>query len=113
CEMHHRVDLVSGENSLKGLTIAHICTIEGRDRPSGNLRHALECHPVRIAQIVDDDHFVARSQQRDTGVRTDVAGTAGHEHTCHAALRTMKVMARTCAASIWREYQSCPAADIC
>ena len=47
---------------------------------AGKLLDTLQTFRIGIAQIVDDDHAVAAFQQLQTGMGTDIAGTAGNKN---------------------------------
>jgi len=46
---------------------------------AGDLLDTVNDFSLAVAEVVEDNHLVTRFKQLHDGVRTDVAGTAGHE----------------------------------
>ena len=51
-----------------------------RDRLAGNAFDPPDHGRARVGEIVDDDDVVAGGEELDAGVRADVTGAAGDEH---------------------------------
>ena len=71
------VDGVFAEHLFESGGVAHVLLVEAH-RFAGDLPDALDRLGGRVAQVVDDDHAVARLQQFDAGMRADVARPARH-----------------------------------
>jgi len=60
----------------EGVPIAQVDPVE-RQLPAGDLLHAVDRTRAAVRQVVDDHDVVARREQLDAGMASDVPGAAG------------------------------------
>ena len=77
--MNDAINGIFCENFPKQGFVPHIAFVK-RQSFAGKLLHPLQGLGVGVAQIVDDNHITTQFQQFQTGVRTDIAGTAGNKY---------------------------------
>jgi hypothetical protein len=78
-EMDHRTDIVLGKQAGQQLGIGDIAL----HHRNGSAKNALNAaHRLRraIAEVVQHQHRIARLDELDTGMRTNVTGAAGHQN---------------------------------
>ena len=65
---------------LDGQLVANIALYQNRLTPC-DLLDPVECFWVTVAEVVENNNFVAGLKQLDAGVGSDVTGTAGNQNT--------------------------------
>ena len=78
-KMDHRVETVGSEKLAQGAAITNIELRKPRP-PANAPRDALEHRGLAVAEVVDDEDFMARRHQLDHGVGTDVTRAAADEN---------------------------------
>jgi hypothetical protein len=74
----HRIDGVGLEQLAQRCLVADVGAVEGEQLAPAisSTRRGLG---LAVAEVIDDDHLVARAKEFDAGMGADVAGAAGHE----------------------------------
>ena len=80
-EVNNRVDLVLIEDTLHRCTIHHIIRIELHLLP-GDLLDPVDRLLIRVIQVIDDDHIIARVQKLHTCMASDISSTTCYKN-CH------------------------------
>ncbi|KFB71670.1 MAG: hypothetical protein AW09_003180 [Candidatus Accumulibacter phosphatis] len=76
--MNYRIDRCRSKDRSQQLVVTDIALEEERPLP-GNLCHTIEHFIAAVREIIDNGHGVARGEQCDTGMRSDIAGTTSDQ----------------------------------
>ena len=81
CEVDDPVDLMRCKHLFQLCSVAHIAAVEGQVL-SRDLLHAPQALLVRVAEVIHNDHFIARLKELHNRMRADKTRAARYKN-CH------------------------------